>query len=98
MQRVKDLESILKQNTKAPTKTDYKVDVDDQIDTEVRGEEAFDVGKDSGFRFDMSQDAGSFDFENAGWLNFAQTPSEQLRVFSSLAPREDMVRLYIFVF
>ena len=58
MQRVKHLESLLKQNREARTETDYKVDVEDVIDTEVPGEGAFDVGNDSGFRIDATQDVG----------------------------------------
>ena len=96
---MKELESLLKQNRVPPTETCYKVNVEDVINREVGGEGAFDVRNDSGFRIDVSQDEGTVDFENvdfenAGWLN--QTPSDQLRVFSSLAPH--VVRLYICIY
>ena len=72
---MKELESLLKHNRVPPTETYYKVDVEDVINREVRGEGAFDVRNDSGFRIDASQDARTVDFENpAGWLNFNFEP------------------------
>ena len=50
------LESIVKQNAKVPVDTDYRDDLEDHTNSEVPDEGAFDVGKDSCVRVDLSQD------------------------------------------
>lgn len=93
------LESIVKQNAKVPVDTDYRDDLEDHTNSEVRDEGAFDVGKDSCVRVDLSQDMAGIDFESSGWLNIEQTPYGQKPVFGSLAPHDDTVRLYnVFIF